>query len=175
MTDTLAVLLRQFDTAWALTNYHLQDLSTEECLWRPAAAGLHVHRGADGRWRADWPDHEGYDLGPASIGWITWHMVYWWSSVLDHSFGPGQVVREDVVWPGSAAATVALLQELADRWRATISALAPEDLESAARTRWPFTERPFADVIGWATVELTKNAAELGYARFLYAVRTSGG
>jgi hypothetical protein len=28
-------------------------------------------------------------------------------------------------------------------------------------------------VIAWANVELTKNAAEIGYARFLYAVRSS--
>jgi hypothetical protein len=32
--------------------------------------------------------------------------------------------------------------------------------------------RPFADVIAWVSVELTKNAAEIGYARFLYATRT---
>ncbi|HMH81922.1 MAG TPA: hypothetical protein VK531_03565 [Gemmatimonadales bacterium] len=29
--------------------------------------------------------------------------------------------------------------------------------------------RPFGDVIAWVNVELTKNAAEIGYARFLYA------
>ena len=39
------------------------------------------------------------------------------------------------------------------------------------RTRWPFQGRPFGDVVAWANVELTKNAAEIGYARFLYAVR----
>jgi hypothetical protein len=26
-------------------------------------------------------------------------------------------------------------------------------------------------VVAWLTVELTKNASEIGYARFLYAVR----
>jgi NADPH-dependent 2,4-dienoyl-CoA reductase/sulfur reductase-like enzyme len=29
---------------------------------------------------------------------------------------------------------------------------------------------PFGDVVAWVNVELTKNAAEIGYARFLYAV-----
>ncbi|HYO70149.1 MAG TPA: hypothetical protein VEU33_29140 [Archangium sp.] len=86
-------LLRQFDTAWALTQYHLEGLTTEECLWRPAQAGLHVRQEAE-----------------------------------------------------------------------------DEELRSAQRTRWPFQDRPFGDVIAWANVELTKNAAELGYARFLYAV-----
>jgi hypothetical protein len=45
-----------------------------------------------------------------------------------------------------------------------------DDLRSAQRTRWPFHDRPFGDVIAWVNVELTKNAAEIGYARFLYAV-----
>src|SRR5690606_6969192 len=71
-------------------------------LWRPAARGLHVHQLPDGRWQAGWPDHEGYDLGPSSIAWLTWHMVFWWSMVLDHSFGEARLSREDVVWPGSA-------------------------------------------------------------------------
>src|SRR5256885_10571252 len=78
-------LLRQFETAWRLTSFHLDGLATEECVWRPAREGLHVHRGPDGRWRADWPDREGYDLGPPSIAWLTWHLGFWWSMVLDHS------------------------------------------------------------------------------------------
>ena len=45
-----------------------------------------------------------------------------------------------------------------------------DDLRSVQRTRWPFQDRPFGDVIAWVNVELTKNAAEIGYARFLYAV-----
>src|SRR5690606_41348743 len=65
-------------------------------LWRPAARGLHVHQLPDGRWQAGWPDHEGYDLGPSSIAWLTWHLVFWWSMVLDHSFGEARLSREDV-------------------------------------------------------------------------------
>ena len=29
----------------------------------------------------------------------------------------------------------------------------------------------FGDVVAWVNIELMKNAAEIGYARFLYAVR----
>lgn len=54
------------------------------------------------------------------------------------------------------------------RW---LEQLTDDDLHSTQRTRWPLQDRPFGDVIAWANVELTKNAAELGYARFLYAVR----
>jgi hypothetical protein len=48
-----------------------------------------------------------------------------------------------------------------------------DELRSTQRTRWPFRDRPFGDVVAWLNVELAKNAAEIGYARFLYAVRVS--
>ena len=91
MTDDGSYLRRQFKTAWSLTDLHLTGLDTEECLWRPAAQGMHVHRAPDGTWRADWPEHERYDLGPSSIAWLTWHLGFWWSMVLDHSFGAGKL------------------------------------------------------------------------------------
>ena len=164
-------LLRQFDTSWRLASVHLDGLTTEECLWRPAPAGLHVHPLPGGRWRADWPSHEGYDLGPPSIAWTTWHVGLWWSMALDHAFGAGTLGREAVLWPGTADGVRAWLGGLHAEWRARLERLTPGELGSAERTRWPFRDRPFGDVVAWATVELTKNAAEIGYARFLYAVR----
>ena len=47
-----------------------------------------------------------------------------------------------------------------------------ESLRSSEHTRWPFEGRPFGDVVAWANLELMKSAAEIGYARFLYAVQT---
>lgn len=169
--DTRAVLLRQLDTAWKLAQYHLDGLTTEECLWRPAVRGLHVRRRDDGAWLADWPDREGYDIGPASIAWTSWHMVFWWSMALDHSFGDGSRARESVAWPGSADAVRRELARLHDAWRSSVAALPDDELQADARTRWPFRDRPFADVVAWANVELVKNASEIGYARFLYAAR----
>ena len=169
--DVRRTLVQQFEIAWALTRYHLDTLTTEECLWRPAVKGLHVHQADDGEWRAEWPDHEGYDLGPPSIAWLTWHIIFWWSSVLDSSFSSGSLRSEAVPWPGTADAVRDVLQQLNARWTELLASLTDEDLRSAARTRWPFQDRPFADVVAWANVELTKNAAEIGYARFLYGVR----
>lgn len=171
MSDEIsACLIRQFETAWKLTSFHLDGLATEECLWRPARVGLHVYRAPDGRWRADWPEHEGYDLGPPSIAWVTWHMGFWWSMVLNHSFGDGSLSRENVMWPGNADGVREWLGRLQAEWRVVLGQMTDEELRSAQRTRWPFRDRPFGDVIAWANVELTKNAAEIGYARFLYAV-----
>ena len=170
-SDSLAMLTRQLGTAWALASYHLDGLTTEECLWRPAHAGPHVRRGDDGRWIADWPEHEGYDLGPPSIAWTTWHMIFWWSMAIDHGFGAGELTREDIDWPGDADAVRARLGELHDGWRAALGTLSDADLANSSRDGWPMRDRPFGDVVAWVNIELTKNAAEIGYARFLYAVR----
>jgi len=173
--EALGYLVRQFQTSWRLAAYHLDGLTTEECLWRPAPRGLHVRRAQNGDWQADWPDHEGYDIGPPSIAWLTWHAGYWWSTVLDRSFGAGTLEREDVRWPGSAAAVRDWLGGLEQRWRAALQGLDDAELRSPVRTRWPFTDRPFGDVVAWLNLELMKNAAEIGYVRFLYAVRPAHG
>ena len=168
-------LLLQLSTSWALTSFHLDGLTTSECLWRPASQGLHVHLGDDGAWRADWPEHERYDLGPSSIAWTTWHLVMWWSLVLDHSFGAARLTRDDVVWPGSADAVRASITALHDRWRQAIADLDDDALRATARSKWPLVDVPFADIVAWANLELMKNAAELGATRFLHAVRATDG
>ena len=90
--------------------------------------------------------------------------------VLNHSFGDGTVSRENVMWPGNADAVREWIGRLEGEWRAAIEQISDDELRSAQRTRWPFQDRPFGDVIAWVNVELTKNAAEIGYARFPYAV-----
>ncbi len=165
-------LIRQFETAWKLANFHLDGLTTEECLWLPARTGLHVHQASDGTWRADWPEHEGYDVGPPSIAWLTWHIGFWWSMVLHHSLADGTLTREKVLWPGNADAVRQWLGWLQGEWRVALEQVTDDDLESPHRTRWPFQDRAFGDIIAWVNVDLTKNAAEIGYVRFLYAVRS---
>lgn len=164
-------LLWQFDVAWKLASYHLTGLTTDECLWRPAGVGLHVTQDSTGAWRADWPEHEGYEIGPPSIAWVTWHIGFWWSMVLDHGFGNGTLSREQIVWPGSAGAVNAQIHGLCDQWLAILQS--PQiDFASTKHTKWPFESRPLSDLVAWANIELVKNAAELGYGRFLYATRS---
>lgn len=164
-------LIRQLDTAWALATYHLDSLSDRECLWRPADEGLHIWADGLGGWRADWPGHEGYDLGPPSIGWTTWHLLYWWSMALDRNFGPSVLAREDVRWPGNAEALRLRLFDLNAAWRARLGAIGDAELMAPRTLSWPRADQSLADVFAWANIELTKNAAELGYARFLFAIR----
>ena len=168
--DARDYLIRQFETAWKLTSFHLDGLTTAECLWRPARDGLHVHHDPHGKWRADWPTHERYDIGPPSIAWLTWHIGFWWSMVLDHSFGAGTLARENVTWPGNANDVRGEIDRLKGEWQNVLERVTADDLRGTKRTRWPFRDRPYGDVLAWVNIELTKNAAEIGYARFLYAV-----
>lgn len=172
--EILDVLLRQHEIAWSLASYHLETLSNEECLWRPSSKGLHVSVASDGAWRGEWPDHEGYDLGPPSIAWLLWHMGFWWSMAIAHCFEGASLDRDAVTCPGNVGAAKSWLQGCHEKWRALLSPLSDDDLRSTERTRWPYRDRPFSDVVGWVNIELTKNAAELGYVRFLYATRPSG-
>jgi len=168
LRDTLA---RQHELAWRLAAYHLDGLGRDECLWRPAASGLHVVETADGGWRGEWPAHEGYDLGPPSIAWLLWHTGFWWSMVLDHSFGDAALDRGAFTFPGRADAARATLESLHAEWVARLERLDDDALRATDRTKWPYADRPFGDVVAWVNVELTKAAAEIGYARFLYAAR----
>ncbi|MGH8249847.1 MAG: DinB family protein [Steroidobacteraceae bacterium] len=90
--------------------------------------------------------------------------------VPDHLFGDAALSRENVMWPGNAEAVREWLGGLQRQWRARLAQIADDDLRSTQRTRWPMRDRPFGDVVAWVNVELTKNAAEIGYGRFLYAV-----
>jgi hypothetical protein len=134
---------------------------------------LHVHRADNDVWLADWPESESYDIGPASIAWLTWHVGFWWTMVLDHSFGSGSVQRSQIFWPGDADGVRTWIASLERDWLESIEALSDAELQSLENTRWPFLGRPFADVIAWVNLELTKNAAEIGYARFLFAAQTA--
>lgn len=171
--EIVGFLLRQHDLAWSLASYHLGGLSTAECLWRPSARGLHVTQSGDGHWRGEWPEHEGYDLGPPSIAWLAWHMGYWWTAVIDRSFGTASLDHSNVVCPDTSDEIRSWLQSLHERWKECLAGVSDEDLRSSERTRWPFEDRPFGDVVAWVNIELTKNASELGYARFLYATRAA--
>jgi hypothetical protein len=165
-------LVRQLDVAWGLLSLHMTGLDDGEALWRPTGKGPHVRLASDGEWIADWPEREDYTVGLPSIAWVSWHIGFWWSMVQDHSFGDGSLRREDVTWPGTVDSVRAWLTSLRVEWVRCVSGMSDEDFESRARTRWPMNDRPFADVAAWVNVELMKNAAEIGFARFLYAARS---
>ncbi|WP_020618277.1 DinB family protein [Paenibacillus daejeonensis] len=166
-TTLQQTLQYQYAIACQLCDYHLTDLTEDEYHWRPAPPGLHIAEHS-GVWQPDWPTSEGYDIGPPSSAWLMWHMTYWWSMVLDHTFGQASLQREDIPASGSFAEAKSRLLDLRNQWEGAVHKLSPEAWLDTARTRWPFADRSFADLAAWLNVELMKNASELGYSRFLY-------
>ncbi|MED4957793.1 DinB family protein [Paenibacillus sp. FSL R5-0527] len=158
----------QYQISSQMLDIHLTGLTDDEYFWRPASTGLHFVN-ESGYLRADWPEFEGYEIGPASITWLTWHIIFWWSMVLDHSFGDGTLTRENIPCPGSAKEANDKILQLKKQWEAATDRLSNDEWHTDDRTKWPFSGKPFYELSAWLNLELMKNAAEIGYCRFLYA------
>ena len=164
-------LQKQLETVWSLAMYHMDGITDDECLWRPSKRGPHIHRNSSANWDIDWPEHEGYDLGPPSIAWVMWHITFWWSMVIDYSFGSAELTRESIYWPGTAESSRRLIEELYDKWSTHLAACPDSMIRSHELSRWPISDRPLVDIAAWVNIELMKNVSEIGYIRFLYATR----
>lgn len=169
----VTLVTRQLDIAWALFEYHLDGLDDALCLWEPAPRCWTVRPDERGRWVADWQVPEPDPVPAVTIGWLTWHIGYWWTTTLGHCFDTGAPEREEITWPGSADAAARWLRGLKDRWLTALSELTDADLDSTDRTAglpWG-AGLALVDVAGWVTVELTKNVAEIGLIRNLHGAR----
>ncbi|MCP2164349.1 DinB family protein [Goodfellowiella coeruleoviolacea] len=171
------LLIRQLDIAWALFEHHVTDLDDSLCRWEPAPGCWTVRPDGRGRWVADWAVPEPDPVPTVSIAWLTWHIGFWWTTTLGHCFGTGAPAREEITWPGSAAAAVDWLRGLHTEWRAALLPLTDADLDATDRTAglpWG-GDLTLADVAGWVVVELTKNVAEIGSVHHLYAAQQASG
>lgn len=168
ISSQLETLRWQFGLTWKLAaEIHLPALTTEACLWEPASSSWNVRLSADGRWRPDWADAEPDPPPPTTIGWLTWHLIWWWSALLAALRGETPPVHDEVDWPGSAAAVVRRLESLSAEWSAMLSKLDDGDLERPIAYPWR-DPRPLRLAVAWANSELMKNVAEIGYARHLF-------
>lgn len=157
----------QFDLAWALADLHLSALVDDDFLWEPAALTWTVRRDADGAWRPDWADVEPDPIPVPTIGWLTWHVEWWWSTTIDHLTGVPPRDRTEVTWAGDGSAAVARIRALAEQWRAVLTAVDP-----AAPSDFPWgadAGHTVAHTALWVNVELTKNISEIGQLRLLRA------
>jgi hypothetical protein len=166
-SSQLETLRWQFQLTWRLARAHLPALSDRECLWEPAVGCWTVRRSPDGAWRPDWAETEPDPAPAITIGWLTWHLIWWWSGLLGAMRQQAPVAREDVFWPGSAVATVKRLEELSSAWADVLAGLDDADLERPFA--YPWTEpRPLRIALAWANSELMKNIAEIGCMRHLF-------
>jgi hypothetical protein len=167
-------ILFQLDMCWQLYLYHANNIEESEALWVFSPTGLQVRKQEDA-WCVDWPETERYEIGPSSIAWIMWHIIYWWSTAIDYNFGDGALKKEDIHWPGSVEKAKATISSLHDTWVSELNDLPDADYQLKQYAKWPLADRNFADIALWLNAELMKNAAEIGYGRFLYAARIKHG
>lgn len=168
----IAAIRSQFDLAWALTDLHLSALQDEDFLWEPARRCWTVRHDGSGRWRADFAEVEPDPVPVPTIGWLTWHIVYWWSGALASLSGDTPRRPTEVMWAGTGPAAVSQVRGLAGQWRELLADMASSRLAESSTFPWGTTDpRTVADTALWVTVELTKNAAEIGQLRLLRAAR----
>jgi hypothetical protein len=170
----LDTLRWQFQLTWRLARVHLPALTNDACLWEPAPGSWTVRRARDGAWRPDWAETEPDPAPVTTNGWLSWHLIWWWSSLLAAVRQEQPVVRENVLWPGSAEATVHRLDALAAAWTEVLEGLDEADLERPFAYPWR-DARPLRIALAWANSELMKNVAEIGYVRRLYEVSRERG
>lgn len=159
----------QFSISRQLLEYHLSSLSQEEYMWRSQNSGLYIKE-VDGKWYADLPETEEYEMGTPSIAWILWHITYWWEMVFNHSFGDGTLTNEAITVHSDIEVLKSTIYSLIEKWEKTLSNITEEDLYSKQYSQFPFNnEVEFHKLASWLNLELMKNSAEIGYTRFEYA------
>jgi hypothetical protein len=166
--DALSVLRWQFRVAWSLAeDVQLPRLTDDMCTWSPDPQSWTVHRDSTGWWRADWSHTEPLDAPAPSVGWLTWHLIWWWSNVQTVLDGGTPAEPAAQGWPGTAGATVAVLRDLAELWTDRLESLRPEGLDTPVRYPWP-EPRPLAYLLSWVNLELIRNVAEIGEVANVY-------
>ncbi|MER7168350.1 DinB family protein [Micromonospora sp. NPDC000207] len=168
----LDLLRWQFDLTWSLFEYHLERLEPTDFLWEPAPHCWTMRQDADGGWVSDWADVEPDPIPVPTIGWITWHIGWWWTVTVDHAQGRTPRERTEVGWPGGGEQTVAWLRDLRTAWLSVLDQLGDADLDATAPFPWQNDPaHTVAHMIAWVNAELMKNATEIGQLRLLRHAR----
>jgi hypothetical protein len=168
MTSSQVDTLRwQFGLTWKLTEFYLPALTDNACLWEPTPGGWNVRLSPDGTWRPDWVAPEPDPAPTVTIGWLTWHIIWWWSGLFSALRDETPAPRETIFWPGSAEAVRQQLVALSEGWTDVLSGL--EDNDLSRPFTYPWTEpRPLSYAVAWCNSELMKNVAEIGYVLRLF-------
>ena len=147
------VLLSQLDLVWGFaTRYVTRDLDPALVGWEPSTNVVAARNGPNG-WVADWPDEDHPPIPETTVGWLLWHIEFWWGNAIRAVRGELVQTPDQVRWSGSPDA----LQNLHDEWA---EILKESDLQQAVVGLMP-EPRPLWFVAAWVNFELTKNLSEI--------------
>ncbi|QFU93449.1 DinB family protein [Amycolatopsis sp. YIM 10] len=171
MSHSRTELLRwQYELTWSLLELHLAELEPDDFGWTTATHHWTMHQDSAGGWTPDWADTEPSPIPVPTLGWVTWHLGWWWSVTLDHLRGRAPRDRADITWPGPGQPTVDWLRGLHAEWTAVLAELTDTGLDAPATFPWPDDPaKTVGHTLAWVNAELMKNTAEIGQLRLLRA------
>jgi DinB superfamily len=159
-------------------------LSDEEYLWEPAPGAWSIRRRGEavtskafgaGAWVLD---RETPDPDPAPVTTIAWRLGHLHASFAgrwEWTFGARRQPLERLVdFTPSSAVALERFWALLDRWRDSIAAMTPEQLDVPGFGQYPNgsdPEEPFIAVIWWANLELIHHMAEIALLRDVWRTR----
>jgi hypothetical protein len=162
-------------------------LTDEEYLWEPAPGAWSIRRSGEaasprpfgpGEWLLD--DAPG-DPDPTPVTTIAWRLGHLHSDVAgrwEWTFGERRRPLDQLVdFNPSAAVALERFWTTLDRWRDSVAAVTPEQLDTVGFGQCPWTddaEVPFITVIWEANLELIHHMAEIALLRDLYRTRPVG-
>lgn len=169
MTATRLELTRwQFELTWSLAELHFAELAIEDFLWEPSEYCWTVRRGVDGKWRPDWQVPEPDPVPVCTIGWLSWHIGWWWTGALEQTRATASGEQDEVTWPGDGTSALRWLRDLRRQWTEVLEGLTDAELDAETEFPWPADSGlTLAHTLNWVNVELMKNVAEIGNLRLL--------
>jgi DinB superfamily len=172
----LAPFLAQWDYLTDVLFSRLTGLTDEELLWEPAPQVWTV-RLVDGRPTPDvesWPPDD-QPAPPRTLAWTLGHLGAGATVRADWLVGSHSLKDGDVVWPMTAAESVAFARAGLQAWRDGLAQMTDEDLDTVGRSAYPGgldTELPLIEIVWWVSKELLFHAGEAWFVRDLYAHRS---
>ena len=163
-TTARSVLRAQLDLVWRFAEaVVIGHVDERLALWEPTANVVTVHRSADG-WHADWPDEENPPIPSPTVGWVLWHVEWWWTSTIGCVEGRAPLAPQEHRWSGGTDG-IARLKRVWD------DVLDSRDLEE--QVPWLTPEPQTLGVIAsWVNFELTKNISEVSQLQLLHQNRS---
>jgi hypothetical protein len=179
-------LIEQLDWHWSQhLRPKLDGLTDDEYLWepvpgmwsiRPRAEAKSSHAAGGGDLVADFafPEPE-----PPPLTTIAWRLAHLCVGVLgvraSSHFGDGSMTYQNAVWPGTADAALAFLDQQYSAWTTGIRGLNAEDLaRPCGPAEGPWAQFPFAALILHINREVLHHGAEVLLLRDLYRTSAAG-
>jgi hypothetical protein len=204
-TDRLGLLLDQFDRTREIAQARLEGmvspaslpdgvpitarqgggrLTDEEFLWEPVPGAWSIRRRGEarsprpigpGEWVLDGRG-DPYPAPVTTIGWRLGHLHLDFAGRWEWTFGERRLAPDLVVdFTPSAGEALERFWALLDRWRASVAAMTPEQLDTVGFGQYPWgsdPEEPFIEVMSGSNLEFIHHMAEIALLRDLWQAHT---